>query len=71
MSTEPVTQKIARMAQVDYEVKMADLQNSGRQCSQEDRLIERYKLEDFIYDTHRVETEHLLLLKKDLLEGNG
>ena len=68
MGLEPVTEKTARMAQVDYEVKMADLQNSGRRRSHLDQLVERYKLEDFIFETHRVETEHLLLLKKDTLD---
>jgi len=51
------------MAEVDYEVKMADLQNSGRRGSSLERLVERYKIEDFIFDTHRCETEHMLLLK--------
>lgn len=65
---EPVTQSKAQMAQVEYEVKMANLQNSGRRRNPLDQLVERYKLEDFIYETHRVETEHLILLKKDELE---
>ena len=68
LGLEPVTEKTARMAQVDYEVKMADLQNSGRRRSHLEQLVERYKLEDFIFETHRVETEHLLLLKKDTLD---
>ena len=63
---EPVTEKVARMAEVEYQVKMAALQNAGsRNRNELDLLVERYKIEDFIYDTHRVETEHLLLLKKE------
>ena len=62
---EPVTENTAKMAEVDYQVKMAQLQNSGKKRSELDQLVERYKIEDYIFDTHRVETEHFLLLKKD------
>ena len=31
-------------------------------------LIERFKIEDTIYDTHGVETEHFLLLKENYAE---
>ena len=65
---EPVTEMTAKMAETDYQVKMANLQNNGRNMNETSQLVERYKIEDFIYETHRVETEHLLLLKKEQIE---
>jgi len=56
------------MAEVEYQVKMAALQNAGVKRSEVDSLIERYKVEDYIFETHRVETEHLLLLNKEKME---
>ena len=47
---------------------MAALQNSGKKRSEIDQLVERYKIEDFIFETHRCETEHFLLLKKEQIE---
>lgn len=58
----------ARMAEVEYQVKMAQLQNSGTKRSQLDSLVERYKVEDYIFETTRVETEHLLLLNQTKLQ---
>ena len=36
--------------------------------NQTDFLIARFKIEDTIYDSHRVETEHFLLLKENYAE---
>ena len=36
--------------------------------NQTDFLIARFKIEDTIYDSHRVETEHFLLLKENYEE---
>ena len=68
LGIEPVKESIARMAEVEYQVKMAALQNAGVKRSEVDSLIERYKVEDYIFETHRVETEHLLLLNKEKME---
>ena len=53
------------MAEVEYQVKMAKLQNTAQKMNQTDFLIARFKIEDTIYDSHRVETEHFLLLKEN------
>ena len=62
------TQSKARMAEVEYQVKMAQLQNNAGKKSEADLLIERFKVEDTIFDTHGVETEHFLLLKENYAE---
>ena len=56
------------MAEVEYQVKMAKLQNTAQKMNQTDFLIARFKIEDTIYDSHRVETEHFLLLKENYAE---
>ena len=57
------------MAEVEYQVKMSKLQNISDKKSEADLLIERFKVEDTIFGTHGVETEHFLLLKQNQAEA--
>lgn len=67
----PMTKAKTRMAQVEFQVKMAELQNKReRTKDKSDKIsnelfVERFKIEDEIFASHGVETEHLLLLKFD------
>ena len=74
----PVSKERVRMAEVNMQVKMRDMQNKFEQMmleSQENpdkeamsefqRLVELYKIEDQIALNHTIETEHILMLKND------
>ena len=42
-----MTESVARMAQVEYQMQMAKLQNSRGRRSDKDMLIEKFKIEDW------------------------
>ena len=63
----PITQQRVRMAEVQYEVKNAELSNKrGRkhdEKSHQKHLVDRFKIEDEIFTEFGVETEHMLIHK--------
>ena len=62
-----MTQKRVRMAEVQYQVKNAELSNKrGRKHDEKSlqrHLVDRFKIEDEIFTEFGVETEHLLIHK--------
>ena len=62
------------MAEAEYLAKMSRLQATDHNMTrtkEQDLLIEKYKIEDSVWESHGVDTEHFLLLKYDMLVEGG
>ena len=64
------------MAEAEYLARLQKLQDVGGKSKRgknqdEEMTVEKFKIEDAVFETHGVETEHYLLLRYNALIEDG
>lgn len=56
----------ARMAQVEYMARMADLMRQAQNMPEEELLIEKFKVEDELFTNFDIEMEHIIKVDREI-----